>query len=82
MDELSTSNKRLKTARDSVEQDYEAQITKLDQKENSLKERLNELNKKKLETTEANGSVGAADDDLVEINAGGKIIAAKRSTLT
>ena len=29
-----------------------------------------------------NGIVDAKDDDLVEINAGGRVIAAKRSTLT
>ena len=82
MEELTIVNARLKTARDSHEQDYKAQITKFDNKLNSLNERLNELNKNKLETTEANRNVDAADDDLVEINAGGKNIAAKRSTLT
>ena len=38
MEELSIANKRLKTAHDSTEQEYKAQITKLDSKENSLKD--------------------------------------------
>ena len=82
MEELIIANKRLKTAHVSNERDYEAQITKLDRKESSLKERLNQLNKKKLETSQSNGDVDATDDDLLEVNAGGIIVVAKRSTLT
>ena len=82
MEELIIANKRLKTAHVSNERDYEAQITKLDRKESSLKERLNQLNKKKLETSKSNGDVDATDDDLLEVNAGGIIVVAKRSTLT
>ena len=40
------------------------------------------MNRKKHEISQANGNLNAADDDLVEINAGGKLIVAKRSTLT
>jgi len=82
MEQLNISNKRLKTAHGDRERDYKAQIEKLDSKEEELLKRLSDLDKKKLETAEANGNVDAADDDIVEINAGGKIIAAKRSTLT
>ncbi|KAL7531523.1 LOW QUALITY PROTEIN: hypothetical protein ACHAXR_004090, partial [Thalassiosira sp. AJA248-18] len=82
MEKLSIANKRLKTARDDQGREYDAQIKKLDDKENLLTARLSELEKKKLETALANGNEDAADDDLVQVNAGGKIISAKRSTLT
>ena len=54
----------------------------LNQTENKLNERLDGLNHKKHEIAQANGNLDAADDDRVEVNAGGKIIVAKRSTLT
>ncbi|KAL7546509.1 hypothetical protein ACHAWF_009842, partial [Thalassiosira exigua] len=82
MEKLGDANKRLKAARDDHEQYYASHISKLDAKEDRLKKLLDELDKKKLETAQANGNEDAAPDDLVEINAGGKIIAAKRSTLT
>jgi hypothetical protein len=47
-----------------------------------LNERLLELDRKKHEIAQAHGNLVAADEDLVEINAGGRIIVAKRSTLT
>mmetsp|Transcript_14090 Transcript_14090/g.25676 ORF Transcript_14090/g.25676 Transcript_14090/m.25676 type:complete len:619 (+) Transcript_14090:91-1947(+) len=82
MDKLSIANTRLKTARDNHEQEYETQLKKLDIKQTSLTERLNELNDKKREVANVNGDEDATDEDLVEVNAGGNIIAAKRSTLT
>ena len=80
MEELSIANERLKTACNNRERDCNALIKKLDDKESSLKERLNELTKKRLNPDHVNFEV--ADGDLVEVNAGGKIVAAKRSTLT
>ena len=80
MEELSIANERLKTACNNRERDFNALIKKLDDKENSLKERLDELTKKRLNPDHVNFEV--ADGDLVEVNAGGKIVAAKRSTLT
>mmetsp|Transcript_34276 Transcript_34276/g.60254 ORF Transcript_34276/g.60254 Transcript_34276/m.60254 type:complete len:599 (-) Transcript_34276:206-2002(-) len=82
MEQLSIANQNIKTAHDDHERDYKKQIDKLNCKEEELLKRLSDLDKKKLETAEANGNVDAADDDIVEINAGGKIVAAKRSTLT
>ncbi|KAL7534645.1 hypothetical protein ACHAXR_006007 [Thalassiosira sp. AJA248-18] len=82
MEKLSIANKRLKTARDDHYREYDAQIKRLDDKQNLLTARLNKLEKKKLEIAEANGNEDAADDDLVEVKAGGKIISAKRSILT
>jgi hypothetical protein len=82
MDELSASNKRLKLAHDSTLQDMENEISTLDNRDTLLKERLLELDHKKHEIAQTHGNLDAADDDLVEINAGGKIIFAKRSTFT
>ena len=79
-EELDYPNEQLKTAPEKYDRELVAQITKFDNKENSLEERLNKIDNKKLDLTRAN--LDAADDDLMEINAGGKIIAAKRSTLT
>jgi len=82
MEELLRANKRLKTVADDYERDFQAIITQLDRKQTALTDRLDGLKQKKLETAQANGDVDADDDDLVEVNAGGKIISAKRSTLT
>ena len=82
MDELSGSNKRLKSARDSILQDMDNMIAALDKRETLLNEREQELNRKMDESDLSNGNLDAADDDRIEINAGGKVIVAKRSTLT
>jgi len=82
MDEISASNKRLKTAHDSHLHDLNNEISALDKRETTLNERVQELNRKKHEIAQAHGNLDATDDDLIEINAGGRIIVAKRSTLT
>ena len=82
MDELNIATTRLKLARFNHEKAYEETISDLDGRESNLAARLTELDQKKQSAAEANGNPDAADDDLVEINAGGKIVAAKRSTLT
>jgi len=82
MEQISNASKKLKTAHDNIERDYKAQIDKFSSKEEDLLTRLSDLDKRKLENAEANGNVDAADDDVVEINAGGKVVTAKRSTLT
>eukprot|EP00580_Thalassiosira_gravida_P014195 CAMPEP_0201682104 /NCGR_PEP_ID=MMETSP0494-20130426/51449_1 /ASSEMBLY_ACC=CAM_ASM_000839 /TAXON_ID=420259 /ORGANISM="Thalassiosira gravida, Strain GMp14c1" /LENGTH=801 /DNA_ID=CAMNT_0048165861 /DNA_START=4489 /DNA_END=6894 /DNA_ORIENTATION=- len=82
MEELRTANKILKTARASHEQDYDNQISMLDGKELSLVLRLRELDEKKAATARSNGEADPANDDRIEVNAGGTIIVAKRSTLT
>ena len=78
MEELSIANHRIKAAQDSYDRDYAAQITKLADKESNLKQRLNDLNEKKLKVATTSGNVDATEDDLIKINAGGKIVAAKR----
>ena len=82
MDDLINTNERLKIAHDNRERDYAAQIGKLDETESKLTKRIDQLNEKKHEIAKTNGIVDAKDNDLVEINAGGRVIAAKRSTLT
>ena len=82
MDELSITSKCLKAARDNFEREYNAQITKINKTESKITKRLDELNQKKHNVARANGNLEARDNDLIEINAGGKIVAAKRSTLT
>ena len=82
MDEISAAYKRLKSARDSHVQDLDNEISALDKRGTLINERVQELNRKKHEIAQANGNLDVADDDLVEINAGGRIIVAKRSTLT
>lgn len=82
MERLNSSNKSLKTSHDNHEREYKAQIDKLDDEEKRLKQQLAELDTKKNQVAQANGDVDVSDDDLVEVNAGGKIIAAKRATLT
>ena len=81
MDELTVARKRLKVAQDNLLEDLDKEISALDEAENGLKERLHQLNQKKHEISQLNGNIDAADDDLVEVNAGGKNIVAKRSTL-
>ncbi|KAL7551066.1 hypothetical protein ACHAWF_014267 [Thalassiosira exigua] len=80
MEQLSIADHSLKAALGKHDQKRMAELAKLDDKANDLKERLNELNEQKYDLSRAN--LDASDDDLVEINAGGKIVAAKRSTLT
>ncbi|KAL3808765.1 hypothetical protein ACHAXA_001341 [Cyclostephanos tholiformis] len=82
MDELSIANTRLKATRDEHDRDCEEKIKALDEWERRLHERMNRLIQRKKEISEINGNLDAADDDLVEVNAGGEIVVAKRSTLT
>jgi len=81
MEEVNTANKRLKLALDNHERDLKEQIEDLDDIESKLNERMDELNNKKQQKAETHGSTNISGDDLIEINAGGKVIAAKRSTL-
>jgi hypothetical protein len=82
MDELSASNKRLKSAHDNHLQDLSGEISTLDKRETLLNERVQGLNRKKHEIAQTHGNLDVTDDDLIEMNAGGKIIVTKRSTLT
>ncbi|KAL7533722.1 hypothetical protein ACHAWF_004604 [Thalassiosira exigua] len=82
MEELLLADERITAARDSFDRDYKVAVSDLAQKLSILVERLRKINEKKLKTSQEHGNINASDDDLVEVNAGGKILAAKRSTLT
>eukprot|EP00985_Skeletonema_marinoi_P013558 scaffold6746_cov73-Skeletonema_marinoi.AAC.6 len=78
---LDRATKRLKTARDEHLARVDAEMEKIDIEEKRLKNRLQNLEEKKTESAAANSDEAASDDDRVEINAGGKIIAARRGVL-
>ena len=81
MDELDRASKRLKTARDDHFARIDAEMQKIDVEEKRLRDKFHKLEEKKKQCAAANGNVDASDDDLIEINAGGKIIAARRGVL-
>jgi hypothetical protein len=82
VDELGRANKRLKDAHDNIQHEYNTLIEELAREEKVLFDRLEDINKRIDDAAEKYGNVDAADDDILEINAGGKIFIAKRSTLT
>ena len=81
MEAVTAADELLQTALNNHERDLAAQIKELDDMKSKLTSRMDVLTKKKEEIANEHGSVDdAADDDLIEINAGGRVIAAKRST--
>jgi hypothetical protein len=82
MNELDKANKKLKTALAEMDKERAIQVKSLQEKEDQLLDRLSKLEEEKLKTAAANGNVDISEDDFLEINAGGKIIAVKRATLT
>ncbi|KAL9179985.1 hypothetical protein ACHAXT_007955 [Thalassiosira profunda] len=81
MEDLSTLNAGLKAALDSHERSLKGALDKLDAKESTLKEKQEALAATKL-LDRIHANPDAADSDLVEVNAGGMILALRRSTLT
>mmetsp|Transcript_27074 Transcript_27074/g.40732 ORF Transcript_27074/g.40732 Transcript_27074/m.40732 type:complete len:599 (-) Transcript_27074:307-2103(-) len=77
-DKLERVNKRLKDARD----DLDKHLEKAQTEEKRLQDKLHDIDERKRQCAAANGDVNVSDDDVIEINAGGKIIAAKRGVLT
>lgn len=84
VDELGRANKRLKDAHENIQNEYNTLIEELAREEKLLFDRLEEIKKRIDDAAETTGNVDAADDDddILEINAGGKIFYTKRSTLT
>jgi len=76
-DKLERVNKRLKDARD----DLDKHLEKAQTEEKRLQDKLHDIDERKRQCAAANGDVDVSDDDLIEINAGGKIIAARRGVL-
>mmetsp|Transcript_13412 Transcript_13412/g.29127 ORF Transcript_13412/g.29127 Transcript_13412/m.29127 type:complete len:744 (+) Transcript_13412:162-2393(+) len=81
MEEVQSASKRLKTelARSDIE--LQTFVEQLDRAQERTEERYRLLQSKKTTNDESHGDPNALEDDVIEINAGGKIIAAKRGTL-
>ncbi|KAL7494177.1 hypothetical protein ACHAWT_002900 [Skeletonema menzelii] len=79
--QLDRATKRIKAERDDLLGRVDAEIEKCDIEEKRLKDKLQYLEEKKKNSAAAHGSASATDDDLIEVNAGGKIIAAKRGVM-
>ena len=76
---LSDASAKHEAAREESERDYAAEMKKIKDKENELISRLRELEEEKLKAAAKYGNLDdVSDDDLVEINAGGRIIVVKR----
>lgn len=82
LEDLIVATEQLETAHEDVEKDYNDVLNKISLEEKTLNDRLEVLSKKMDYATELYGNINASGDDLLEINAGGKIIVIKRSILT
>jgi len=82
MEEIKAAKQRLKFYRDQLELDYQLEIRALEEAESRVLKRIESFDAKKKETADANGRSDATKDELLEINAGGNIIFARRSVLT
>eukprot|EP00986_Skeletonema_menzelii_P005186 scaffold1837_cov124-Skeletonema_menzelii.AAC.4 len=81
MDQLQKAEEALKAAHDKRESAYDVEIKKLDDVKRGLLDRLHDLNEKKKQCAAVYGDINVSDDDLIEVNVGGKIISAKRGVL-
>ena len=81
MEELNNISKRLKTVRDDHVARIDVEIQKTDLEEKRLRDKFHELEERKKKCAAEFCNVDASDDDLIEINAGGKIITARRGVL-
>ncbi len=81
MEQLERAKKKLKIAHEKLELDYRKHTQEQNEFENKLLERIRILDEKKQAAADKYGDLDASDDDRVEINAGGKIISARRSVL-
>ncbi|KAL3787030.1 hypothetical protein HJC23_010647 [Cyclotella cryptica] len=82
MEKLNFANQHLATALKNYDQELLTKTAELDEEEHRLIAQLNSLENKKLTTFHLFGDVNARGDDIIEINAGGRIIVTKHSTLT
>jgi hypothetical protein len=83
MEDVDLAKKKLAECWSSHEAEFKKELERLDDAEQALHQRVKELNAEKKRALESNGNAQEiSPDDLVEINAGGKIIVARRSTLT
>jgi hypothetical protein len=82
VDELYRADDQLKKARDEHEANYAKEVNKLDDVKKVILDRFNQLEETKVRTVAEYGDEDVTDDDLIEINAGGKVVVARRGTLT
>ena len=78
---LDEANINLKTAYEESDRQRAIEECKLQEKENQLLDRFAKLEEEKLKAASANGKTDVSEDDVLEINAGGKVIAVKRATM-
>ena len=82
VDELYRADDQLKKARDEHEANYTNEVNKLDDVKRQILDRFNKLEETKVHTVAEYGDEDVTDDDQIEINAGGKVVVARRGTLT
>jgi len=82
MDEIRQANKRLKSAHETFNSEYQQFVDRLESEEKKIEQRYESLEGRKRTLADANGNPNASYDDLIEVNAGGRIIATKRSIMT
>ena len=81
MEQLKKAEEKLKAAHDSREIAYAAEIKKFDDVKKTLLDRLHDLDEQKQQCAAVNGNVNVRDDDIIEINAGGRIVDSRRGVL-
>jgi len=81
-DDLYRADEQLKAARHEHEVHYALEVKRLEDVGKQVLDRFNKLEEEKVKAVISNGDDDVSDDDIIEINAGGKIIAARRGTLT
>ena len=82
LQQIESTNTQLDEAIKQRDIEYQIHVDKLNRAEKEIKERFHLLAAKKTSISEAHGNKFSCEADLIEINAGGKVITAKRSTLT
>ena len=78
---LDKANAKLRAAHEKKEREYATEIKKLDDKEKELLDRLKGFEERKEKVAADYGKEDVSDDDLIEVNAGGKIVSARRGVL-
>ena len=81
LDQLKKAEGALAAARNDHESAYAAEIKKLDDMKKKLLDRLHGLDERTKHCFELYGNDNVSDDDLIEVNAGGKIVSARRGVL-
>jgi hypothetical protein len=82
MDDLIIAGRHITVAQDEHDRDYEKSIAAKNESESMLTERMAKLNRWKKNAAATYGIIFAANDDLMHVDAGAKVISAERSTLT